>query len=246
MDTDWIFDGIVDSEEKEYRLLSYFQKINQRIDEMKVYPSFTEISLHLGNIQSLINQNKTLYSERELSSFDDELLISDLKLKDIPVLDKDEYIEYQKILKYSLPKFEYYFGLAKSIWVIVYDSIKINVKRNKKNLNSKKGFFYFNNKDILYIWEYNIRKVRNSDNLTKTNIKLIHQESISNLTIQEIISNFLLFKNNKSPIFEVKCSDIFPLEETLIPIFKRKIMSYITQSIKIENNKSKKMITHGD
>ena len=89
MDTDWMFDGIVDSEEKEYRLLSYFQKLNTNLDEMKVYPLFTEISLHLGNIQTLINQDKILYTDRELSSFDDELVFSDLKLKDIPVLDEE-------------------------------------------------------------------------------------------------------------------------------------------------------------
>ena len=100
MNTDWLFEGIVDAEEKEYRLLSYFQKLNKNLDEMKVYPMFTEISLHLGNIQTLINQNKILYSERNLSSFDDELLLSDLKLKDIPVLAEDEYEEYQKILNF--------------------------------------------------------------------------------------------------------------------------------------------------
>ena len=249
MSTDWIFDGIVDAEEKEYRLLSYFQKISKNLDEMKVYPMFTEISLHLGNIQSLISQNKILYTERELSSFDDELILSDLKLKDIPVLADDEFIEYQKILKYTLPKFEYYFGIAKSIWVIVYDSIKVNVKKNKKNLNSKKGFFYYSNKDSIYIWEYNIRKVKNSENITKTKIKLIYHQPVSELTIHEIISNIISPQNNlkkhKLPIFEVICTDIFPLEETLIPIFKRKIMSYITQSIKIEDTKSQKILTDG-
>jgi hypothetical protein len=249
MNTDWLFEGIVDAEEKEYRLLSYFQKLNKNLDEMKVYPMFTEISLHLGNIQTLINQNKILYSERNLSSFDDELLLSDLKLKDIPVLAEDEYEEYQKILNYTLPKLEYYFGITKSIWVIVYDSIKLNVKKNKNNLQSKSGFFYFTTKETNYIWRYNIRKVKKEENTTKTTIKLIHKEPISDLTIQEIISNFMLLqnkpKNHKLPIFEVICEDIFPLEETLIPIFKRKVMSYISQTVKKEENTVKKLITNG-
>ena len=249
MDTDWLFDGIVDAEEKEYRLLSYFQKLNKNLDEMKVYPMFTEISLHLGNIQTLINQNKILYSERNLSSFDDELLLSDLKLKDIPVLADDEYNEYQKILKYTLPKLEYYFSITKSIWAIVYDSIKLTVKKNKNNLQSKSGFFYFTTKETNYIWQYNIRKVRKEENTTKTTIKLIHKDSISDLTIQEIISNFMVSqnkpKNHKLPIFEIVCEDMFPLEETLIPIFKRKVMSYITQSVKNENEKNQKLITNG-
>lgn len=248
MDTDWLFDGIVDSEQKQYILLSYFQKLNKNLDELKVYPMFTEISLHLGNIQTLINQNKILYSNRELTSFDDEILLSDLKLKEIPVLADDEFVEYQKILKYTLPKLEYYFGVAKSIWTIVYDSIKITVKKNKDHLNSKTGFFYYTSKDTLHIWKYYSRKVNNSDTQTKTNIKLIYKEPISDLTVNEIISNFLITqkksKNHKFPIFEVVCEDIFPLEETLIPIFKRKIMSYISQSVKMES-KNQKLLTHG-
>ena len=173
---------------------------------MKVYPMFTEISLHLGNIQTLINQNKILYSSRELSSFDDELLISDLKLKDIPVLAEDEFEEYRKISTYTLPKLEYYFGIAKSIWVIVYDSIKVTVKKNKDNLSSKTGFFYYTSKDDLYVWKYSTRKVKNSETQTKTSIKLIYKEPISDLTIQEIVSNFLKLQNKPKTICAIDAS----------------------------------------
>ena len=58
MDTDWLFEGIIDSEQKQYILLGYFQKLNKNLEEMKVYPMFTELSLHLGNIQTLMNQNQ--------------------------------------------------------------------------------------------------------------------------------------------------------------------------------------------
>ena len=58
MDTDWLFEGIIDSEQKQYILLNYFQKLNKNLEEMKVYPMFTELSLHLGNIQTLMNQNQ--------------------------------------------------------------------------------------------------------------------------------------------------------------------------------------------
>ena len=60
MDTDWLFNGILDAEQKQYVLLDYFQKLNKYFDEMKIYPMFIELSLHLGNIQTLINSNKSL------------------------------------------------------------------------------------------------------------------------------------------------------------------------------------------
>jgi hypothetical protein len=72
---------------------------------------------------------------------------------------------------------------------------------------------------------------------TKTSVKLIFKEQPEGLTIPEIISTFSKtyeINNEKdNPIFEVFCSDIFPLEQTLVPIFKRKILSYVNQNVKI-------------
>ena len=53
MDTDWLFQGVIDAEQKQYVLLGYFQKLNTQLEEMKVYPMFTEITLHLANIKNI-------------------------------------------------------------------------------------------------------------------------------------------------------------------------------------------------
>ena len=237
MNTDWLFDGILDAEQKQYVLLDYFQKMNQHLERMEVYPMFIEISLHLGNMQTLLTQNKILYTDRKLTSNDDELVLSDLKVKDIPVLDDEEVIEYHKILKNSQPQLHDYFNFAKSIWSIVYDSIEVVVKKNKNNLHSKSGFFSYKTPDKVYVWQYITRKVYKTNGQTKTSVKLIFDGQQDNLTIPEIISTFskTYEKNDESgyPMFEVFCSDIFPLEETLIPIFKRKILAYVNQNVKI-------------
>lgn len=237
MDTDWLFDGILDAEQKQYVLLDYFQKMNQYLERMEVYPMFIELSLHLGNMQTLLTQNKILYTDRKLTSNDDELVLSDLKVKDIPVLDDDEVIEYHKILKNSQPQLYDYFNFAKSIWSIVYDSIEVVVKKNKNNLQSKSGFFSYKTPEKVYIWLYTTKKVYKTKGQTKTSIKLIFEGEQNNLTIPQIISTFskTYEKNNESyyPIFEVFCNDVFPLEQTLVPIFKRKILAYIHQSDKV-------------
>ncbi len=249
MDTDWLFDGIIDSEQKQYILLGYFQKLNKNLEEMKIYPMFTELSLHLGNIQTLRNQNQILYTDKLLSSYDDELIISDLKVKDIPVMADDEYLEYQKILKYSHSKLQDYFTVTKSIWSMAYDSIDIRVRKNKINLESKVGFFYYKTKEELYVWRYNTRRGYRTDTNTKTFLKLVYQGSNNDLTINNIILNFLStkeqVKTHKFPVFEVLCNEVFPLEETLVPIFKRKILSYIIQTVKKEDKKNKKSLPDG-
>jgi len=85
MDTNWIFDGVIDAELKQYVLLGYFQKLNKQLEEMKVYPMFTEITLHLANVQNIIKNNKILYTDKTLTSLDDELTFKDLKTKDLPI-----------------------------------------------------------------------------------------------------------------------------------------------------------------
>ncbi len=237
MNTDWLFEGILDAEQKQYVLLDYFQKMNQHLERMEVYPMFIELSLHLGNMQTLLTQNKILYTDRKLTSNDDELVLSDLKVKDIPVLDDEELVEYHKIIKNSQPQLYDYFNFAKSIWSIVYDSIEVVVKKNKNNLQSKSGFFSYKTDEKIYIWQYTTRKVYKTKGQTKTSLKLIFEGQQDNLTISQIISTFskTYEKNNESiyPIFEVFCSDMFPLEQTLVPIFKRKVLSYINQSEKV-------------
>ena len=238
MDTDWLFEGILDAEQKQYVLLDYFQKMNKHLERMEVYPMFIELSLHLGNVQTLLNQNKILYTDRQLTSNDDELIFSDLKVKDIPVLDDDEIVEYHKILRAIQPQLHDYFNYAKSIWSIVYDSIDVIIKKNKTNLDSKSGFFYYKTETSLYIWRYTTKKVYKSNNQTKTTLDAIYYGEQLDLTMPEILSKFSkTYEKNKesnNPIFEVLCHDIFQLEETLVPIFKRKILSYINQQGKVK------------
>ena len=134
MNTDWMFEKPIDKEHKEYKLLSYFQKMGEKLDNLELYPSFIELSLHLANVQTLIKDRKIVYTNKRFLSVDDELLVKDLKIKDIPEMDDSEGEEFIKILTYTAPKMLEYFNIAKSVWTIVFDSVDIKPKRNKKKI----------------------------------------------------------------------------------------------------------------
>jgi hypothetical protein len=218
MDTDWIFDGVIDAEQKQYVLLGYFQKLNKQLEEMKVYPMFTEITLHLANVQNIIKNNKILYTDKKLTSYDDELTFIDLKTKDLPPLKVTELNELKTILQYSLSKLQDYFDIIKSIWTVVYDLIEIVSIFNEDNLTSKKGYFYTKSNQIIKIWEYNIRKYKGYNTF---NI----EEKLEDDLLKHIHSI-----DNKLPSFYLHCEKDIPMEETLIPLFKRKVMSYVLQT----------------
>lgn len=236
MDTDWIFQGEIDSEQKNYVLLSYFQKLNKDLEQIKMYPMFTELSLHLGNLQTLLNRNQILYIDKKLKPNGDEIYLSDLKVKDIPQMTVEEFAEYQKILRDSHTKIFDYFNIAKALWSVVYDSMDIRVKRNRKNLESKNGFFYSDINDQIYIWTYKISKIQKTINQTKITTKLLYKGDRDDLTITQLISKFSKtykeMKEKEYPIFEIICKQIFPLNETMLPIFKRKVSTIINQTVR--------------
>jgi hypothetical protein len=218
MDTDWIFDGVIDAELKQYVLLGYFQKLNKQLEEMKVYPMFTEITLHLANVQNIIKNNKILYTDKKLTSYDDELTFIDLKTKELPPLKVTELNELKSILEYSVARLQDYFDIIKSVWSVVYDSIEIITIFNEDNLESKKGYFYTKSNQVVRIWEYNVRKYKGYDKFVVTEK---HEDNL----LKHIHS-----AENKLPTFYLLCEKEVPMDETLFPLFKRKVMSFVLQT----------------
>jgi len=242
LNTDWIFQEPIDLEHKQYVLLSYFQKLNERFDKFEVYPSFIELSLHFANVRTMISENKMLSTDKRFEYFDDELLVADLKYNQIPELNTDDDSQYKEILKYTAPKIYDYFNIAKSIWGLVNESVSVQLRKNKNELTKKSGYFYFNNKKekTLYVWEYKLKKTKGSTDLRNFS-NLIYSGPKDDLTLSEIINNFSKWnkpdENTKYPIFEVSGGEEYPLNETLLPIFKRRVLGYINQSLSIKYDK---------
>jgi hypothetical protein len=158
-------------------------------------------------------------------------------------MSEEDTDEFKKTLKYAAPKMFDYFNIAKSIWQIAYDSVSVSIKKNKSELTNDNGFFFYNDKfnEKFYVWEYKFKKPNKRKSEVKQYINLIYSDVKSDLTITEIIENFSDWNKSenlyKLPIFEVFSSEPYPLEHTLLPIFKRKMLSYISQTISVESYK---------
>jgi hypothetical protein len=241
MDTDWMFEKPIDREYKEYKLLSYFQKMGDKLDKLELYPGFIELSLHLMNVQALMRDHKIVYTDKKLTSIDDEIMVKDLKVREIPEMSDEESQEFRKILKYSAPRMMEYFNIAKSVWTIVFDSLDMKIRRNKKNVLHPKGYFYFVDPDKkYYVWEYTIKKETKQNPQQMTNVKLIYNNTLDDLTISKIINNFSTFSGidkKIGPIFHMTSNGVFPIQETLLPMFKRRIAGHISQTKKFEKLK---------
>lgn len=239
METDWLFHEPIDFEHKKYILLAYFKKIDELLRENKLYPTFIELSLHLASLQTLIKEKVVLSTDKNFSTFDDEVLLKELTAKAMPIFSGSELTEINKIIKHSSDKFIEYFQIVKSYWTLIYDSIEIKIKRNRKNLFKPKGYMVYTEKDTeqIYVWEY----ILNHDSLTvdeyNLQLRLLSRVDKKESSLNKLIELYSTFdeKERKTlPVFDFKSIVSYPLYETLLPLFKRKMLAHIFQSTKIK------------
>lgn len=237
MKTDWLFQEPIDLEHKQYVLLDYLQKLDKNLNNLKLYPQFQEISLHLASINLLIEKGQYLTLGRQLKDPDDEILISDLIPVNCPLLTKEEILEVYNVCKYSTENLRDYFNHAKAIWDIVNDTVSIEVVQNPKNIEPKQGLFFLEYKEKTYLYEFIIKQIKKDSLETKCQIKKICEcpNGEFNEKLKEIKKP--LIKNlqdeevhGKLIVFTVNHNNNYPLRETLLPIVKRKIMNYMIQS----------------
>ena len=239
METDWLFQEPIDFEHKKYVLLAYFKKIDEKLNQNKLYPTFIELSLHLASLQTLIKEHVVLSTNKNFTSYDDEVLLKELTAKSIPNLEDKDMNEVNKIIKHSSDKFLEYFNIVKSYWTVIYDSIELNIKRNRKSLSKPKGYMVYteNETNKIYIWEYVLNALSPSVDEYNISLSLIYEGDKKGTSLNKILENDSKFTERERktvPVFDFKSSVVYPIEETLLPLFKRKMLAYIFQSTKIQ------------
>jgi hypothetical protein len=238
METDWVFQEPIDFEHKKYVLLAYFKKVDDLLLQNKIYPTFIELSLHLASLQTLVKEKVILSTNKTFLSCDDEVLLKELTAKSIPELNTDEKIELQKIVHHSATQFLDYFSVVKSYWATIYESIDMTIKRNRKYLTKPKGYIVYThtNHNHIHVWEYQINEL--APNIDEYNIKinLIYEGNKKELSLNKVIEQYSSFTERESkiaPVFDFKSTKEYPIDETLLPLFKRRLLAHIYQSKKV-------------
>jgi hypothetical protein len=231
--SDWFLQRPIDAEHKFYILNSFLQKVEEALSRGEVYPYFTEISLHMASIASYLKKKKYIVIEKEINNLDEEILLWELKEKSCrKKFTDEENLEIKKILKDSHEKLVQYFSVCKGIWDMTFESTYIKVRKNRKMLGSDLSYVVYQDKynEEIYVWECSYDKATPERGDSKIRFELIYQGNDKKFT--EVIKTFSTTKSLEIPIFEVFSTQNFPIENTLLPLFKRKIHNYIIQSRK--------------
>jgi hypothetical protein len=229
--SDWFLKSPIDFEHKEYVLNSFLQKVEEALSRGEIYPYFTEISLHMASIGQFLKSNQYIFIKRELTCVDDEIMLYELKQrKSRKKFTPQEIEELHNILNHSHEKLLQYFALCKGIWQLTYESTSIKLRKNKKNMPSRKSFVVYQDlfAEKVHVWECEFEKNPKTPHDTKVKFQEIYVGRDKKFT--EVVNDFSNIKNTEVPIFEVFSSQNLPLETTLLPLFKRKIHTYFTQT----------------
>ena len=230
--SDWFLQRPIDFEHKQYVLGSLLVKVEDALSKGELYPYFTELSLHMASIGSFLKSESYYTINKEFHSVDDEVMLYELKpKKNRKKFTKEEYAEMVKILAYAHEKLLQYFTICKSVWDMSYDATSIKLRKNKSLIDKKVSYVVyqdtFNQSTFVWESEYIVNSEKKGD--SKVRFELIYHGS--DKTFKDVIKDHSNIKTLDIPIFEVFSSQNFPIESTLVPLFKRKIHTFFTQSL---------------
>lgn len=211
LDSDWISSAPIDFEYKQYKLLAYEQLLKEQIKSKKLYPVF------LSLLENLKYANDFIKGIDDIKNAIKHPVGLDLKNQKI-IYDQphtDEAVEeYLKIATFGYDIMNSVYSEFKIIYDDVDKSIEIAGKRNSYLFDHISGFLVVRYGIKTSYYKY----VVNQEIYPEPS----HILGLDRLDEREYHQK-ILTKN----VFDVFLSDEYPLDETAMPVFKRKFLRYI-------------------
>ncbi len=228
---DWFLEGMLDFEYKKYVLLAYLGEVSRKFAEYKLYPAFSDLIFHYNNLHQF-RENRQQIRQRFPSHLDQEEL-RNLRLRYTSEVEEGgDLEEISSIVEYALPNIQSQLKAGKEIYEAVNQQLVIEpigitplYKREGyillqiNPLREIKAYFYrvafFENVEANY---YGISfDYRNSFTYSLSNtFENMKRELIRTCSDLPNPATFLLHSRR-----------LFPEAESILPIAKRKMLSYL-------------------
>ena len=224
LDKDWFSNGIIDFEYKKYILLDYVQSARKLFLQNKLYPMFSDLISHYKNLVKY---------KKEITAFADsfpkklvgvdwremEMIYEPEVFSEIPELDT-----IQEIVDFSLPVMKRLMDEAKLVYEFYEENIEFKTVGIEPLYNQEGYILVRMNKEVT-AYKYNTSFVGRY----KKEIELVEVETFrSSLTNHVEKIKMKLAKKYDMPnpaTFFVDIDFDSPMEETILPIIKRKFVS---------------------
>jgi len=229
----WFAEGRIDFELKKYTLLAYLQEVNKYFDENKLYPQLADIIFHYNNIVAFRENKKYLQEHfpKKLTG----MQMEKLQLIYEQMLGDDELMqELENIIHYSASRIKKTISNGTEIYEFVEDKISI-CPIGLIPLDTKEGYFFLSagNVKSTRVYHYRLSIFEKHDERyrsIKTRFIDNWERSFSNTYEQiksELIRNLRDLPN--PAVYSIETDLNFPVEETLLPVAKRRLVKYISE-----------------
>lgn len=231
LNQNWFVDGLIDFEHKKYTLLAYLHAVQANFGQKKLFPDLTELRGHYERTVDFQRQKYQFYNQlaKTVRGIDwDQLSLQyEYPANNEPLLD-----EVEDIVRYSIPKFKKALGLGQEIMAEVEESITVSPV-GIVPLHLKEGYLFVYEQiskqtDVyqyaITLFDSEVPPARRMHTTYITTVKKSLGTTFESLKLQ-LVKQYQAFPNPAS--YMVECKLPFPMEETLLPIAKRKAVRYI-------------------
>lgn len=232
LNPNWFFEDLLDFEYKKYVLLAYLQDVKHHFNQTKLYPQLAELVAHYRNLQQFNSAKNDLYN-----SFPERLTEVDLnkfKIAYTKAISNDELMDkLASIVDFSLPQIKEHLQEGREIYEfiekeIVFEPVGIlPLYKNEGYMIVHDGY-----RRDMNVYEYHLSFFENDEERFRsinTTYVTSYKKSFVNSTENIKIDLIRKFKKLPNPaIFSIKTELDYPLEETLLQIAKRMLVSFIS------------------
>lgn len=229
----WFAEGYIDFELKKYTLLAYLQEVGKYFNENKLYPQLADVVFHYNNLVAFRENKKFLQEHfpKRLTGIQMEKL---QLLYEQMIEDTELMQELEDIIHYSAEALKETVKTGASIYEFVEEQLEI-IPIGLLPLDTKEGYFFLRsgNTRNTHIYHYRLSIFEKHDEKYRS-IKTVfldqYRYGISHTYENLKINLIRQYSDLPHPaVYALETNLRFPIDETLLPIAKRRLVKYITE-----------------
>lgn len=228
----WFAEGFIDFELKKYTLLAYLQEIHKHFDQQKLYPQLADVIMHYNNLLSFKHNKQFLQQQ-----FPKKLAEPDLHKIEMlyqSIIDDDDLMkELEEIIMFSVEHMNTTIQNGTEIYEFVEDKLNI-FPVGLIPLETSEGYFFLADGQVrsTLVYQYSLSMFEKHDEKYRS----IKTEFIAGwernfVNTYESIKSELIRNRTYLPnpaVYGIETALRFPIEETLLPIAKRRLVKYLS------------------
>jgi hypothetical protein len=230
----WLTEGLIDFEFKQYQLLAYFKRVKESFTRVELYPYLSDLVFHYRNLLQIKNNHSLLRD-----SFPKEISpegLKNLELNYKRMIEDDAVMhELESIMEFALPKFKSSLDEGSFIYDYVESRCEISPV-GLTSLYANEGYLFITQppEKETTVYRYQVTLFEQSSELMRgihTHYLLTAPRSISNTYEHLKLTLIRQYAELPNPSVYLVLSKLkFPLDKTLMPIAKRLLVKQIAKA----------------